>query len=268
MTATGRGFPPETAGRGVRYSPAMLYRDVVPGVHRIEDSYVNWYLLADGTDLTIVDAGMPKSWPSLQAALAQLGRTRADVKAVVLTHAHFDHVGMAERLRAEWGLPVYVHDLDAPLTRHPLKYDHEASTLRYAWRPTTAKVLASFTAWGMWGTPAIAEVKTFADGDTLDVPGSPTVVFTPGHTYGHCSLHLPARDTLFAGDVVVETDPYVQQPGPRMVCRAATANVGQNRRSLDRLADLSAGTLLTGHGKPITGGTRAAVESARRIPVA
>ena len=75
-------------------------------------------------------------------------------------------------------------------------------------------------------------MKTYQDNDTLDVPGHPRVVFTPGHTYGHCSFHLGDRDTLIAGDVIVATDPYVQQPGPRMVCRAATADVGQNRRSL------------------------------------
>ena len=246
----------------------MFTQDVTPGIHCVTDSYVNWYILSEGNDLTIIDAGMPKSWGSLESALATLGRSRADVKALVLTHAHFDHVGFAEKLRSEWRVPVYVHELDKPLTTHPLKYDHETSTLRYAWRPSTMKSLASFTAWGMWSTPAIAEVKTFADHDTLDVPGSPKVVFTPGHTYGHCSLHLPFRDVLIAGDVIVETDPYVQQPGPRMVCRAATANVEQNRRSLDRLTELQAGTILTGHGKPITGGTQPAVEAARRIPVA
>ena len=133
----------------------MLYRDVAPGVHRIEDSYVNWYVLADGTDLTIVDAGMPKSWPSLQAALATLGRSPSDVKALILTHAHFDHVGMAERVRQEWSVPVYVHTLDAPLSTHPLRYATSGATLAYAWRPTTAKVLASFIRWGMMSTPAI-----------------------------------------------------------------------------------------------------------------
>ena len=245
----------------------MLHRDVAPGVHRIEDSYVNWYLVEDGTDLTVVDAGMTKSWPSLLSALAELGRFQADVKAVVLTHAHFDHVGIAERLRADWGVPVYVHALDAALTTHPLRYDHERSTLAYAWRPTTTRVLASFIGWGMLLTPPVGQVRTYQDRDTLDVPGHPQVVFTPGHTHGHCSLHLPDRDVLIAGDAIVETDPYVQQPGPRMVCRAATADVGQNRRSLDRLAELSAGTILTGHGRPITGGTGPAVASARRIPV-
>jgi glyoxylase-like metal-dependent hydrolase (beta-lactamase superfamily II) len=45
------------------------------------------------------------------------------VAAVVLTHAHFDHMGFAERARRELGVPLYVHENDAPLTRHPLRYD-------------------------------------------------------------------------------------------------------------------------------------------------
>ncbi len=92
----------------------MFHQDVAPGVHRIEDGYVNWYILADGSDLTLVDAGMTKSWPSLLSALATLGRSQEDVKALVLTHAHFDHVGIAEQIRSEWKVPVYVHALDAP----------------------------------------------------------------------------------------------------------------------------------------------------------
>src|SRR4051794_36099653 len=51
------------------FAPRMLHRDVTPGVHWIEDVYVNWYLLADGNNLTIVDTGLPRSWDSLQSAL-------------------------------------------------------------------------------------------------------------------------------------------------------------------------------------------------------
>ena len=94
----------------------MLFRDVAPGVHRIEDSFTNWYLLEDDQGITIVDAGVPSSWDSLQDALNQLGRS--DVRALVLTHAHFDHVGFAERARRELRIPVYVHTNDAPTTRH------------------------------------------------------------------------------------------------------------------------------------------------------
>src|SRR4051812_6808183 len=99
--------------------------NVVPGVHRIEDAFTNWYLIEEDSRLTIVDCGVPSSWDSLQEALRQIGRTDGDIEAVVLTHAHFDHVGFAERARSELGVPVYVHENDVPLTSHPWRYDHE-----------------------------------------------------------------------------------------------------------------------------------------------
>ena len=98
----------------------MLERNVVDGVHRIEDAFTNWYLVEGDGGLTIVDAGVPSSWKSLDSALDDLGRSRHDLRALVLTHAHFDHIGFAERARRELGLPVHVHTNDVPLTRHPL----------------------------------------------------------------------------------------------------------------------------------------------------
>src|SRR3954454_387823 len=110
----------------------MLERDVVPGIHRIEDAHTNWYLVEDDDGITIVDAGVPQtSWPLLHHALRTLGRSTSDLRAVVLTHAHFDHVGFAERARRELGLPVLVHENDAPLARHPARYDHERPRLFY-----------------------------------------------------------------------------------------------------------------------------------------
>src|SRR4051812_32618449 len=103
----------------------MLHSNVAPGVHRVEDSYTNWYLVEEGDGITVVDAGVPTSWDSFLDAVARLGRRPADVRAVVLTHAHFDHVGFAERARQELGVPVYVHEDDVPLTRHPWRYDFE-----------------------------------------------------------------------------------------------------------------------------------------------
>jgi len=55
----------------------------------------NWYLLEEDERLTIVDTGVPTSWESLHSALGQLGRRRDQIEAVVLTHAHFDHVSRA-----------------------------------------------------------------------------------------------------------------------------------------------------------------------------
>jgi glyoxylase-like metal-dependent hydrolase (beta-lactamase superfamily II) len=164
---------------------------------------------ADGNDLTVVDTGLPSSWKSLQSALRELRRSAADVRAVVLTHGHFDHMGFAERARTELGVPVYEDDAQ------------------------------------------------------LDVPGHPRVVFTPGHTYGHCSLHFPGRGAVIAGDAVVTLNPYTGHRGPQIVAGAATADSKTALSSLDALAATGAQTVLTGHGPAWTDGVARACELAR-----
>ena len=79
------------------------------------------------------------------------------------------------------------------------------------------------------------EVIRFAGG-TLPVPGSPTVVLSPGHTLGHCALHLPDRDVLLAGDALVTLDPYTGPHGPaagrpRGDGRRASATCARSTRS-------------------------------------
>src|SRR5215216_7043913 len=110
----------------------MFQPSVADGVHRIEDAYTNLYLVEGGDGaLTVVDAGVPPSWESLTDAVRRLGRGLGDVAAIVLTHAHFDHLGFAERGRMQLGIPVWVHENDVPLTRKPLLYTRLRSPLRY-----------------------------------------------------------------------------------------------------------------------------------------
>jgi glyoxylase-like metal-dependent hydrolase (beta-lactamase superfamily II) len=247
----------------------MFTRDVAAGVHRIEDAFTNWYILEDDHGLTIVDAGVPSSWDSLVDALAQLGRPIGDVRALVLTHAHFDHVGFAERLRAKHGVPVYVHANDVPLTQHPWRYDHERARTPYFLTqlralPIVATLLRHRA---FWPSPIDAVVRYDGDG-VLSVPGNPVVVPTPGHTLGHCALHLPDRDVLITGDAIVTLDPYTGRTGPRLVARAATVDSRRNLESLDALRATGATTVLTGHGEPWTDGIESAVTAAKAAPVA
>jgi glyoxylase-like metal-dependent hydrolase (beta-lactamase superfamily II) len=233
----------------------MLHRDIADGVHRIGERFVNWYLIEESGRLTMVDAGLPASWHSLLEALNELGRTRGDIEALVLTHAHFDHIGFAERARVELGIPVWLHENDVPLTKRPWLYMSERSPLAYLGAKKPPRV------------HPIREVRRFGNEGSLDVPGSPLVLFTPGHTLGHCALHLPERDVVISGDALVTYDPYTATRGPRMVARGATADSERALASLEHLASTGVGTLLPGHGEPWTGGAERAVQEARRAGV-
>jgi glyoxylase-like metal-dependent hydrolase (beta-lactamase superfamily II) len=243
----------------------MVHPEAAPGVHRIEDVNTNWYLLEGDDGVTIVDAGVPRSWDSLKAALQRIGRTFDDLRAIVLTHAHFDHVGFAERARRELGLPIWVHENDVPLTRHPWHYGFERPrSLYFATQLQALPIVAGFVRTRAFWPPPITEVRRYGDdAGALPVPGAPCVVPTPGHTLGHCSLHLPDRDAVLAGDAMVMLDPYTARRGPRLVARAATADVERNTRTLDALAATRARVVLTGHGEPFGGGAESAVAQAR-----
>jgi glyoxylase-like metal-dependent hydrolase (beta-lactamase superfamily II) len=107
----------------------------------------------------------------------------------------------------------------------------------------------------------IAEVVTFGDGATLDVPGTPRVVLVPGHTPGSAALHFADHDALFVGDAFATYAVTTGLAGPRLA--PFTADPAQALASLDRLADLDATTLLPGHGQPWTGGVAEAISRAR-----
>jgi glyoxylase-like metal-dependent hydrolase (beta-lactamase superfamily II) len=238
--------------------------DAAPGIHRVSESYTNWYLVEHEGAVTIVDTGLPGSWESLGQALLRVGRTHGDIAAVVLTHAHFDHLGFAEQARRDLSVPVYVHENDVPLTRHPWRYDHERRRAYYfATQVRALPMIAAFVRRRAWWPAPVHEVRRYTDG-TLPVPGSPRVVFTPGHTHGHCALYFPERDAVIAGDAVVTLDPYTARRGPRIVAGAATVDSARNLQALDALAVTGARTVLVGHGDPWREGSESIVELARR----
>lgn len=88
-----------------------------PGLHRIGNDLVALHLVVTDDGITVIDAGLPGHWRAFRAELAALGRTLSDVRGVVLTHGDSDHIGFAERLRRETGVPVYVHEADADRAR-------------------------------------------------------------------------------------------------------------------------------------------------------
>jgi glyoxylase-like metal-dependent hydrolase (beta-lactamase superfamily II) len=267
-TGTATGTASGTSGGSA--APAAL---VAPGVHRLGDSVVNFYLVEDPAGLLLVDAGLPGHRAALTAELAALGASPADVRAVLLTHAHPDHTGLAGRLNTEAGTEVWVHAADAQTVR-----DGPRSALRHAKpersflpyllrRPGAVRTPLHLARAGAFGAPPVERPRTFGGEagtpDLSTLPGRPQVVPVPGHTPGSVAFHFPDRGLLFTGDALVTYDGLTGATGPTLVCAGFTHDTATALGSLDRLAELPPALVLPGHGEPYPDGPRTAAEAAR-----
>jgi glyoxylase-like metal-dependent hydrolase (beta-lactamase superfamily II) len=223
----------------------------------------NFYLMEDGGRLTLIDAGTPKDWEVLVNVVEGIGHRIDDLETVLLTHAHADHTGVAERARTEAGARVLIHKED----------EHAASTGEvgkpdggmgaYLFKIQMYRTMLSLGRRGAAKIVPIHEVSAFSDGEILDVPGRPRVIHAPGHTDGSSALMAEKQDVLFAGDVLSTWNPLTGRRGPQIMPAAMNHDTDQALRSLSVLDGVTAGVMLPGHGEPWTGGMEEALSLAR-----
>ncbi|WP_230978282.1 MBL fold metallo-hydrolase [Georgenia yuyongxinii] len=182
----------------------------------------------------------------------------------MLTHAHFDHLGVARQLRDRLQVPVSAPEQEHYLVAHPYRYAHENMRGVYPLRyPRAMPILGAMARAAALTVKGVSGVRPLDNGVALDVPGSPRVDLSPGHTFGDCALHLPERTCSSAATCWVTLDPYTAHTGPRIIAGAATTDSAMALRSLNLLAATGAGTVLAGHGESRRGGVRAVVDLAR-----
>ena len=246
----------------------MFARETPPtpladGVVRLGTDKVNWYLLADESGVTIVDCAMPAYYPQIDAGLAFLGRRRSDVRAIILTHGHADHVGFAEQARNDLGVPVYVHRDDENLTTTGKAFGKTEKGLAAYFRYPSAFGFLAHLASAGGKSPPVQTVTTFDEDAALDVPGRPRAIHTPGHTTGHTVFYVEASGTLLVGDLLCTLNPLTGRRGPQLLPQAFNLSSATMLDSLSKLEELDVQTIGFGHGEPWTDGVGEAVRRAR-----
>ncbi|MGN6576698.1 MAG: MBL fold metallo-hydrolase [Nocardioides sp.] len=242
----------------------MEVLEVAPGVHHARAKHVSWVVLTEGEAVTLVDTGYPGDRDALLESLHRVGRSPTAVEAVVLTHGHPDHIGSAEHLRTTYGIPVLAHELEAANARgERIEQVSERVLLSMLWRPAVFLWMRDVLRLKATKVERLGDLEIFVD-QQLDVPGAPTVVHTPGHTSGHCALHLPDRGVLLAGDALMTAHALVRVPGPQLLPDFFNTDTDQARASLERLRGLDGDVVVPGHGPAFQGSPAEAVDQALR----
>jgi glyoxylase-like metal-dependent hydrolase (beta-lactamase superfamily II) len=227
--------------------------EVAEGVYRLGTRWINFYLVREGGEFTLVDAGYPGYWRYLVDSVRALGTSPEAIQAVIVTHHHADHAGTAERLRSTGGARVLAGEGDAWIVAG--RYPSHASPGFYrqcSRRVSGIRFLAhSATAGGARYRP-VATVETVATEQTLELPGRPRLIRTPGHTAGHLSVALEDRGVLLTGDALANFD-YVSGK-QRLGLHRLNDDREVALRSLSRLDGVGADIVLFAHGEPWTDG--------------
>ncbi len=180
------------------------------------------YLITEGDGLTLVDTGMPNAPNQIIRQMKRAGYALTDIKHILITHAHMDHIGGLAKLKTVSGAEVIASSAEKPDIERVAAVD-----------------------------------RVVNDGDILEeVMSGLQVIATPGHTAGHTVYWHPERRVLFIGDALMNWVGRLSLPfeGP-------TLDMEQAKESARRIAVLEPSIVCFGHGPALIEDTAAQIEA-------
>ena len=208
--------------------------EIIPGIHSVPGTRFSRIYLIESDDLTLIDTGLPWSAGSIFRYIRSIGRRPAELRRVLMTHSHPDHVGGAPSILRRSKAEVVAHQLDS--RRHG-----DVRTLSYLGIFSSLQVAIPFL-------KRIPLNHAVMENEVIPVAGGIRVLHTPGHTAGSVCYLMEREGLLFSGDTIFSEFGRVSRSMP-----FPGTDVMSYRESLERLAALDFEILCGGHGSPLIG---------------
>ncbi len=210
-------------------------------IHPIKLGFDCCYLIQD-TGCIMIDGGSPGQAETFRQALTKLSLNPRDIKLVVLTHGHWDHIASAQAIQSMTGARLALHQQEKDWLEQSLTPQPPGVT---AWGRVMRAMLGLYVT--MIRIPP-AKVDVVLGDEPLSlaeygIPGK--IVSTPGHSRGSVSIVLETGDA-FVGDLAMAEFPLRLSPGLPIFAE----DVRQLRQSWQTLFDAGVKTIYPAHGKP------------------
>lgn len=208
--------------------------EIARGIHELRGRMVNCYLSVNEDDIMLIDTGLPGNSSKITDYVEKtLKRKLSDIKTIVITHKHFDHVGSLSKMKEITNAKVAIHPADADYIRG--KEKHIGGTFMNA-------IIKLYQT--IYRTKPVEPEILLNDGDMI---GEYQVIHTPGHSPGSICLYNPKNKVMFVGDNLHYKNGKLQSPGERLIPEPE-----KYEESLKKLLNYDIEVILTGHTAPVT----------------